>query len=184
MRLPAPVLDAANRYAIEFLGAVSPLRPSEQPSLFPDRSPLLRWKNVEGPDLPEQAAKAALLLRDHGAAPADTVILTREHEDGLRIVGRLEQAGIATHHIFAESWHDQRMRKELFDPLAPELKACTFQSFKGWEEPHVGVAIPPRARLGRRDHAEIYMAITRTRHDLIVVNADRSLDHVEDYFHT
>ena len=75
-------------------------------------------------------------------------------------------------------------RKKLFSPLSPKLKICSFKSFKGWEAPHLIVTIPSRTNVSSADHRAIYMAITRTKHDLIVVNADRELDHTEDYFHT
>jgi hypothetical protein len=86
--------------------------------------------------------------------------------------------------VFSEDEMDQARLKDVFRPLTPHIKACTMKSFKGWEIPHLVVAIPAGTSLTREDHAEIYMAITRTKHDLIVINANSELNEAEDFFHT
>lgn len=189
-RLPPDLIPKVARFACDHVrGArVEPTVPDDHPQAGGFQPTVRRWVNAEGTrSVGEQLGDEVLaLLRDHpDLSPSDVVLLAQTHEDGLEAVAVLERHGIESQHIFARNDREKRERKQQFYAHAPGVKACTVQSFKGWEARAVVLNVSP----SQWSHQLAYVALTRVKGDanhrsafVTVVNSDHALKKYGEYF--
>ncbi|THF70975.1 hypothetical protein E7T06_05315 [Deinococcus sp. Arct2-2] len=169
VRLHDTVVRLANDFASAFLPGVGLMAESDQPML-PLGAPEFRWQDQAGRETALLGAveRVRELIRA-GAQPTDIAVLLPDHRLGLEFVERLETLGIRVNHVFTEDQDDKR-QKFAFWMGDARLKACTVQSFKGWEARHI-VAVLDMPGQASPQHAMIaYTAITRAQGSLTILN--------------
>lgn len=117
--------------------------------------------------------KAFDTLKKNGESASDIVILLPNHKIGLDCVRYFENKNVKVNHIFElgiEKW--THSHKKAFWMGDSRLKMSTIHSFKGWELMNVIIFLPlnsPESNL--RLDAILYTALTRTRKNLVIFNA-------------
>jgi hypothetical protein len=172
-RLPIPILEQVNTFAEMFLPNIGlvpiPQVEFEQRDLF---DPHLQWKDVISF---EEAKKLILktldfLTKKQSVHPQDIVVLVPTHFEGWKLVKIIERHGMRVNHVF-EDEHKSHHHKKAFWMGDSRLKMSTIHSFKGWEILNVIILTPPDGhRLEENLNSLLYVAITRTRQNLIVFN--------------
>ena len=131
------------------------------------------WKEIREAELMEEAWKAFDHLKARQFSPSDIVILFPNHGIGMKCVEFFQFRNVAVNHVFEgqdeESYH---VHKKAFWNWDGRLKMCTIHSFKGWECLNVVLFIPEETK-GNTEQLDrvVYTAMTRTRENLIVLNA-------------
>ena len=103
------------------------------------------------------------------------VMLLPSHKYGKECVNFFKEKNIEVNHVFED---DEEARfhphKKAFYMGDSRLKMSTIHSFKGWELANIVLFIPKRAPdSNKKLDAIVYTAITRTRENLIVLNANK-----------
>jgi hypothetical protein len=143
------------------------------------------WRNINSTEWCTGVYDAYRRLTFAGAHPSDIVMLLPTHKIGLECVNFFKNQKIEVNHVF-ESSDGHKTNKKIFWMGDSRLKMCTIHSFKGWELLNIVVYIPPATKdsLSQMD-AIVYTAITRTRANLIILNANtRYAEFGEDFPHT
>ncbi|MBX3011332.1 MAG: ATP-binding domain-containing protein [Caldilineaceae bacterium] len=174
-RLPALIAEEANRFAHTFLPEIAAAAIAGSPS---QRQPAqLHWHNITSL---EQATTlvgdTVQQLMATGVKPADIVVLTPNQQDGWALVRYLTRQEWEVNHVLAEDDGQlgrkrERYRKRAFAEGDPRLKVSTIHGFRGWELDHV--ILLTAAEEGdnpRQSHSLFYLAITRARQSLWVLN--------------
>jgi superfamily I DNA/RNA helicase len=114
-------------------------------------------------------------LKLAGYSASDMVFLFPSHELGKQAVEIFNYHNIAVNHVFDDSSGSKsRTHKKSFWMGDGRLKVCTIHSFKGWELVNVILYIPPHApESNKKLDSLIYTALTRTKENLIVLNANQ-----------
>lgn len=171
-RLPAGLVPHLRTYVTTFLTrrrAESPVAAHFQDAaeqLRFDLEPVtLRWLQVSPDEVASWAVGAALetprLAKGGSVAFADVTLLVARHGLGLECVGLLERRGIHPIHVFGADQQTQRALKLAFFLHAPQVRACTVHSFKGWESRALVVCID-RFKT-QEDRALVYVALSRLK---------------------
>ena len=146
---------------------------------------LMAWHNASNLDEALEALPTIFLALGE-PKPSEVVFLVADHETGKTLVKAAE--GIEPRfkpisHIFGEDEEETRKRKHSFWMGSGELKMCTIHSFKGWELKNVVVIWTPPSGAQHDGEAsrssQFYTAVSRGLENLIVINLDRSYDHLE-----
>lgn len=118
------------------------------------------------------------IIKENGTSKhgSDTVILVPDKNYGLECVNHFETTkNIKVNHVF-ENEEEKRYHKhkKAFWMGDSRLKISTIHSFKGWEVLNVILFIP-ESYYGADDVYDkiVYTAMTRTRQNLIVINANQ-----------
>lgn len=170
-RLPAPMLEQVNRFAKMFLPDIGlvPVPQVEQRELF---NPHLKWKDVYSFEEAKNSTIEMInyLTRTQNVHPQDIVILVSTHSEGWSLVKTIERQGIKVNHVFEDA-NRSHQHKQAFWMNDGRLKMSTIHSFKGWEVLNVIIITPPdEDRVEENFDALLYVAITRSRQNLIVFN--------------
>jgi Superfamily I DNA and RNA helicases len=151
----------------------------ERPNLFNQFTEHSVWWNINSNDWLFKIDEAFELIKANATSShgSDTVILLPDKNFGFDCVSHFEKTkGIQVNHVF-ESDEDKwsHRHKKSFWMGDSRLKISTIHSFKGWEVLNVILFIPQEiygsAELYNRI---VYTAMTRTRQNLIVINANNS----------
>ncbi|MDW7690436.1 AAA family ATPase [Flammeovirgaceae bacterium SG7u.111] len=141
-------------------------------------SPHIIWLNIMEGEWEGYIKNAFLRLKRESEHPSDMVFLIPNKEigtDAVRLFG--ENYNIEANHVF------DRKHKKSFWMGDGRLKISTIHSFKGWELRNIVLLIPEAGHESlRKLDSMVYTAITRTRQNLIVINANpRYKDFGEGY---
>lgn len=137
-------------------------------------SPHIVWQNIEDDSWLQNVDYAFQRLKRERYSVSDMVVLLPTHKKGRDCVDYFKQQSIAVNHVFEDD--DEKKyhpHKKAFWMGDGRLKMSTIHSFKGWELLNIVLYIPKHApESNRRLDAMVYTAITRTRENLIVLNAN------------
>jgi hypothetical protein len=113
-------------------------------------------------------------LKKANYSASDMVFLLPSHELGMQAVEMFKSQNIEVNHVFEEhSGSNSRSHKKAFWMGDGRVKMCTIHSFKGWELVNVILYIPPHGpESNKKLDSIIYTALTRTKENLIVLNAN------------
>lgn len=133
------------------------------------------WLNINEDDWKDYIFNSFLRLKKEGYSPSDIVILLPNHKLGKLAVELFKEKNIEVNHVFEEdtesSYHPH---KKAFWMGDSRLKMSTIHSFKGWELLNIVLFIPAKApESNTKLDAIVYTALTRTRENLIILNANK-----------
>lgn len=133
------------------------------------------WLNINEDDWKDFVFNSFLRLKKEGYSPSDIVILLPNHKLGKLAVELFKEKNIEVNHVFEEdaesSYHPH---KKAFWMGDSRLKMSTIHSFKGWELLNIVLFIPAKApESNTKLDAIVYTALTRTRENLIILNANK-----------
>ena len=113
-------------------------------------------------------------LKTVGESASDIVYLVTSSKLGLYLVDQFKALNIEVNHVFEETGDAHKQHKRAFWMGDGRLKLCTIHSFKGWELQNVVLIIPPNDTndCGNLDSL-IYTALTRVKHNIIVLNQNK-----------
>ncbi|MCU0646073.1 MAG: AAA family ATPase, partial [bacterium] len=175
-RLPKKVVEYSNQFS-KIFNLNSEIEAEEiiQPTLF-DRpyDPHTIWREINPNEKNGRLWQAFEFLKNKKIAPSDIVILLPDKYIGRECVNYFEQRKISVNHVFEdEEESSYHKHKKAFWNGDGRLKMSTIHSFKGWECLNVIIYVPVKTKMSpdRLDKI-IYTAITRTRENLIVYNAN------------
>lgn len=172
-RLPRKVAVMTNDFSVRFNlnQELKVGKFEEQPILV--HSQHIVWRNINEEDWLENCHFAFLRLRKSGYSASDMVILLPNHQKGFEAVRFFEKQSLAVNHVFEDGTDKKHHHKKSFWMGDSRLKLSTIHSFKGWELINIVLFIPATSSesLVQLD-AMVYTALTRTRENLIVLNAN------------
>lgn len=145
----------------------------DNPVLF--HSQHIVWLNIEDEQWLNYIYYSFLKLQKEEYNPSDMVVLLPNHNYGTKTVIFFKGKNIETNHVF-EDEHEKKFHphKKAFWMGDSRLKVSTIHSFKGWELLNIVLYIPKKApESNTKLDSIIYTAITRTRENLIVLNANK-----------
>ena len=166
-RLPLPILQEANRFADMFLPDIGLIPEAIDGNLF---DPKLLWRNISNLSIALEKIFIAFqwLTKKQGIHPSEIVILIPTHEEGLKFKKYFENRKINVNDVFEEKKGNKK-HKHSFWMGDSRVKMSTIHSFKGWELLNVILLTPDNEEYPNIDYL-MYIAITRTRENLIVFN--------------
>jgi len=132
------------------------------------------WLNISEKDWKYYIFNAFLRLKKEGYSPSDMVILLPSHRLGKEAVDVFREKNIEVNHVFEEDLEARfHPHKKAFWMGDSRLKMSTIHSFKGWELLNIVLFIPERApESNKKLDAIVYTALTRTRENVIILNAN------------
>lgn len=133
------------------------------------------WLNINEIEWKDSIFNSFLRLKKEGYSPSDIVILLPNHKLGKLAVDLFEEKNIKVNHVFEEATESgYHPHKKAFWMGDSRLKMSTIHSFKGWELLNIVLFIPAEApESNTKLDAIVYTALTRTRENLIVLNANK-----------
>lgn len=142
------------------------------------------WLNINEDDWKDLIFKSFLRLKKEGYSPSDMVILLPNHKLGKEAVQLFRNKNIEVNHVFEEdteaSYHPH---KKAFWMGDSRLKMSTIHSFKGWELLNIVLLVPEKTpESNTKLDAIVYTALTRTRENLIVLNANKRYENFGEKF--
>jgi len=174
-RMPAKVAEMSNEFSDLFeLNQDLRIRKIEDtPVLF--HSQHIVWLNILDDLWLDFVYHSFLRLKKEEYTPSDMVILLPSHSYGIEAVKFFKEKNIETNHVFEDDTEAKyHPHKKAFWMGDSRLKISTIHSFKGWELLNIILFIPKKApESNKKLDAIIYTAITRTRENLIVLNANK-----------
>ncbi len=174
-RMPAKVAVMSNEFSelFEMNQELKVGKIEGAPVLF--HSQHIVWLNIEDKQWLDYIHKSFLRFKKEGYNPTDMVILLPNHKYGQECVSFFKNMNIEVNHVFeSETEGTYHPHKKAFYMGDSRLKMSTIHSFKGWELPNIILYIPPSSpESNKRLDSIVYTAITRTRENLIVLNANK-----------
>ncbi len=133
------------------------------------------WLNIDETQWLEFIYNSFLRLKRESYNPSDMVILLPNHKYGMECVKFFMGKNIEVNHVFEDdSEATYHPHKKAFWMGDSRLKMSTIHSFKGWELLNIVLYIPENSPdSNKKLDAIVYTAITRTRENLIVFNANK-----------
>jgi len=178
VRLPEKIANMTKVFSEEFnLNQDVKVDSVERPDLFNQYEEHSVWWNIEQIEWLNKVNEAFEIIKEKGSSKhsSDTVILLPDKNFGLECVKHFEtNRNMKINHVF-ENEDEKRYHKhkKAFWMGDSRLKISTIHSFKGWEVLNVILYIP-ESFIGSVEEYDkvVYTAMTRTRQNLIVINAN------------
>jgi len=173
-RLPKKVAVMSNEFSEVFnlnqelkVGKIE-----DNPVLF--HSQHIIWLNIDELEWQNYVYNSFLRLKKEGYSASDMVILLPSHNLGKIAVDGFREKNIEINHVFEEDTETRyHPHKKAFWMGDGRLKMSTIHSFKGWELLNIILFIPSRApESNKKLDAIVYTALTRTRENVIILNAN------------
>lgn len=181
VRMPEGVAEITKRFSEEFnLSQDVRVENIQRPYLFNQYIEHTVWENINENDWLVKVDSSYELVKKSATSNhvSDTVILLPNKDYGIECVKHFtEKKRMKVNHVFENEEEVRYHRhKKAFWMGDSRLKMSTIHSFKGWEVLNVIMLIPSEyygsAELFYR---QLYVAMTRTRQNLIVLNANERL---------
>jgi len=173
-RMPQKVAELAKEFSEKF-GLNQELKVSSiEGTLVLFHSQHIVWLNIEDEKWLDYVFNAYRRLKKEGYHPSEMVFLLPSHRYGKEAVIFFNEKNITINHVFEDD-NESRFHphKKAFWMGDSRLKISTIHSFKGWELLNIVLFIPKRAPdSNKKLDAIVYTAITRTRENLLVLNAN------------
>jgi AAA domain/Nuclease-related domain len=171
-RLPLSIAKLANNFSHMYhLDQEVPIEKVAQLNLF-EQVPHVVWRDINAQRWIENLKAAFERLKREHCSSSDIVLLLPTHDNGLVALKAFTEMGYEVNHVFAPSQQLSRFRKLAFWMGDGRMKMSTIHSFKGWEVHNVILYIPETITEWALYDSVIYTALTRTRTNLIVLNAN------------
>ena len=174
-RMPARVAEISNEFSdmFELNQELRVAKVKGSPVLF--HSQHIIWINIDDELWLSYIYNAFLRLQKEEYNPSDMVILLPNHRYGKKVIHFFETKQIAINHVFEnDSEAKYHPHKKAFWMGDSRLKISTIHSFKGWELLNIILYIPEQTpESNKKLDTIIYTAITRTRENLFVFNANQ-----------
>lgn len=180
VRLPERIAHIAREFSELFnLNQDVKVDKIERPDLFNQFQEHSVWWNIDINDWLIKIDEAFEIIKKNGTSKhtSDTVILLPDKNFGLKCVSHFEtKKNIEVNHVFENEDEIKFHRhKKSFWMGDSRLKISTIHSFKGWEVLNVILFIPQNIYGSQELYNRIvYTAMTRTRQNLIVINANQT----------
>jgi superfamily I DNA/RNA helicase len=178
VRLPEKIAAITKEFSEKFnLNQDVRVDKVERPDLFNQYEEHSVWWNIEEKEWLNKVNEGFETIKEKGTSKhgSDMVILLPDKNYGLECVKHFETKNMKVNHVF-ESGEEKRYHKhkKAFWMGDSRLKISTIHSFKGWEVLNVILFIPESYYGGDDVYDKIvYTAMTRTRQNLIVINANK-----------
>jgi superfamily I DNA/RNA helicase len=179
IRMPRGVTEISKKFSSEFnLDQELKVGNVQRPDLFNQYIEHIRWENIYERNWLKEVDSAFELMNSNATSKhlSDTVILLPDKIRGMECVKHFENVKkIVVNHVFQtadDTIYNQH--KKGFWMGNEGLKISTIHCFKGWEALNIILYIPATF-MGRTEQNDmrVYSAITRSRQNLIVINANR-----------
>ncbi len=164
-RLPPPLLPIIRDYAGRFLQNedVDIPEPEVGNNLF-TASCKLRWVqlspvSLDGAIVCADELDSHMKRLPHDMANSDCVILSQDHGMGDKIVTELQKRSLNVLELFDSDSNESRRKKLRFYKGAPNVKASTIHSYKGWESRQLVVWFRSFSTIEQK--CLFYVALTR-----------------------
>lgn len=171
-RMPQRVAEMSNEFS-ELFGLNQELKVARiegAPVLF--HSQHIVWVEIKDDQWLEYLYYSFLRLQKEEYNPTDIVMLLPDHKHGHEAVEFFGEKNVEVNHVFDVVGEPKR-NKRAFWMGDSRMKISTIHSFKGWELLNIVMFIPEQRFDSQSSlDAIIYTAITRTRENLIVLNAN------------
>lgn len=178
VRMPEGVAEITKRFSEEFdLNQDVRVENIQRPDLFNQYVEHTIWENIEESEWLSKIDSSYELIKKNATSNhvSDTVILLPNKEYGIECVKHFtENKGLKVNHVFENEEESRYHRhKKAFWMGDSRIKMSTIHSFKGWEVLNVIMLIPSNY-YGSTElfDKQVYVAMTRTRQNLIVLNAN------------
>ncbi|MCK9279956.1 MAG: NERD domain-containing protein [Melioribacteraceae bacterium] len=174
IRLTVKIAQASNRFSEHFkLNQEVKVDSIDHPNLFNKKEDHFLWWNIDEKLWLDKVDEALNLINKDNYHPSDTVILLPNKHFGMQCVEFYENKKVQVNHVFEDEEEKKSHRhKRSFWMGDGRLKVSTIHSFKGWEVINVILLIPQKYfGDSYRNDSLVYTAMTRARHNLIVINA-------------
>jgi hypothetical protein len=144
----------------------------DNPVLF--HSQHIIWLNISENELEYYINQSYDKLKKEGYSASDIVFLFNKHKIGCQAVDFFRNKGIEVNHVFENgSRSNSYSHKKSFWMGDGRLKMSTIHSFKGWELLNIVLYISPENSFEKNNLDSLYYtAMTRTRENIIVLNAN------------
>ena len=179
VRLPERIANMTRIFSEKFnLNQDVRVENVERPDLFNQYEEHSLWWNIEESDWLIKIDESFEIIKEKGTSKhgSDTVILLPDKTFGLECVKYFESIkNMKVNHVF-ENEDEKRYHKQKksFWMGDSRIKISTIHSFKGWEVLNVIFFIPENFYGGDEVYDRVvYTAMTRTRQNLIVINAHK-----------
>ena len=183
LRLPKKAIKLANKFAHQFLKEGIEMKEEfiditepdvEQLNLL-ESEDLFEWRNVENfNEAKDKIYKSLKFLSESKSMKlSDIVILVHSIKEGLELkdfILKKYNKKILIKDVFDLDNSRARRKKRYFRINQPELKMCTYHSFKGWESRNIILLIP---EISKNIDRQVYTSITRVRQNLIIINQNK-----------
>lgn len=173
-RLPPKVAEMSNEFSDKF-GLNQELKVGKiqnNPVLL--HSQHIVWLNIKDQEWEFYILKSFERLKREGYSASDMVILLPNHKLGTQAVELFKEQNIDVNHVFDDSEMRTPHHKKTFWMGDGRLKMSTIHSFKGWELLNIVLFIPEHTpENSKKLDAIVYTALTRTRENVIVLNANK-----------
>lgn len=183
-RLPKRVAVMSNEFSVDFdlNQELKVGRIEDNPVLL--HSHHIIWLNIDENEWQYFIYNAFLRLKKEGYSASDMVILLPSHKLGKVAVDLFREKQVEINHVFEEDSEARyHPHKKAFWMGDGRLKMSTIHSFKGWELLNIVLFIPAKApETNKRLDALVYTALTRTRENLIVLNANKRYNNFGEKF--
>ena len=178
VRLPEKIAGITKEFSERFsLNQDVRVESIERPDLFNQYEEHSVWWNINESEWLNKINEAFEIVKEKATSKhgSDTVILLPDKNFGFECVKNFESTrNMQINHVF-ETEEEKRYHKhkKAFWMGDSRLKICTIHSFKGWEVLNVILYIPKIVNGDYEIYDRIvYTAMTRTRQNLIVINAN------------
>jgi hypothetical protein len=133
------------------------------------------WLDIDEDEWQYYIYNSFLRLKKERYSASDMVILIPNHKLGKTAVDMFREKNVEINHVFEEDTEARyHPHKKAFWMGDGRLKMSTIHSFKGWELLNIVLFIPSRApESNKKLDAIVYTALTRTRENLIILNANK-----------
>lgn len=154
----------------------------DNPALFHTQH--IVWLNINEVDWKYYVYNSFLRLKKEEYSASDMVILLPTHKLGQIAVDMFREYKVEINHVFEEDSETRyHPHKKAFWMGDSRLKMSTIHSFKGWELLNIVIYIPERApESNKKMDAIVYTAMTRTRENVIILNANKRYNDFGDKF--
>jgi Nuclease-related domain/AAA domain/UvrD-like helicase C-terminal domain len=171
-RLPDAVTEITNEFSETFAlnQDLRAVKNSARPTLIDEHH--IVWVNIERGRWLEYLYLAFQRLKRAQYHASDMVFLLPSHEKGFEAVEYFTNLRIQVNHVFeTDEQRRYHPNKKAFWVGDGRLKMATIHSFKGWEAKNIVLLIDYTKESEAQLNSLIYTALTRTRQNLIVLNA-------------
>lgn len=178
IRLPEKIANMTSAFSDKFnLNQDVRVEKIDRPDLFTQYEEHSIWFNIKEKDWLSKVNEGFKIINEEATSKhkSDTVILLPDKNFGVECIKHFEKNNIEVNHVFDNNEEKSHQNhKKSFWMGDSRLKISTIHSFKGWEVLNVILYIPENFFGSDEDYDKIvYTAMTRTRQNLIVINANK-----------
>jgi superfamily I DNA and RNA helicase len=184
IRMPEGVSNLAKKFSEDFnFDQEIKIQKVTRPDLFSNFIEHTVWQNLKTGEWVTKIWNCVKFLNKNDNHYSDIIILFTSVEFGKICANYFESNKIRVNHVFSNLSDDSKSQKKSFWMGDGRLKMSTIESFKGWESLNVILYIPKETfRDIKRFDKLLYVALTRTKQNLIIFNEHERYKEFGQYF--